>query len=400
MKSIQFLFLLILLNSTNVYAQETVTKPTPITEPQMYPPTEFAIIPERRIQDIYPDSPSEMALRLKNVKALKFDIPLVKRDFPFMKNWSTEKIFNWFEKMAGLVSSAQAQQEVVNTRIETTGEKVKVFRPPGYGRAIVVEFTEGDYQGAFEVKMSGVAPDRFPTHGPHGNGLGTLGEVIREDQFENAERAAIAQTAKSKIHKDDSKKMSLGGTVAGYGVMYAGYDVKHADGNTSPAGIYVRQAHKRMSYNDDVRAAWLPSEVKTEMLKQISKAGFYTGWESNIQGLVKNNKVYVFDFGHWIAWQGFVPEANVWVDPKVAVDFSLWGWSSDKGPSRNHDQWRTSKLDNVWNWAHDSAKSIHHPDGQKWLTSHYDNMVSPLLKKLNVGVPSNYFPSCSAFFAN
>ncbi len=371
-------------------------------EPMMYAPTEYAVIPEKSINDVYPNSASEMAVRLKNVKALKIDIPLVKRDFPFMKNWSTDKIFSWFEKMGGLVSQAQAKQEVVNTKIETTGELVKVYRPPGYGRAVVVEFQEGNFKGAFEIKMSGVAEGKIPSHRPHGNGLGTLGEVIREDHVENAERAAIAHSLRSNqlTSSDPSSaaKLSLGGTVAGYGVMYAGYDVRHQDGSTSPAGIYIRQAHKRMNYDEDVRAAWLPSEVKEDMLRQVSKYGFYTGWESNLQGLVKNNKVYVFDFGHWIAWQGHVSEANIWVDPNLAVNFNDWGWDPKDGPSREKDQWRTSKLDRPWNWAHDTAKTVHDTLGQVYFTQHYDKMMGPLLKKLHVGVPSDYSRSCRSIF--
>jgi hypothetical protein len=363
-----------------------------VVVPDLYAPTEFALPPERRIEGIYQGAVSEMAAELAHVKALKIDIPLAVRDFPFMKDWSPERIYRWFEKMAGLVSIEQTKQEVVNTRIETTGKLRKVYRPPGYGRAVIVQFEVDGKSYAFEVKMSGVGPGQVPSQRAHGNGLGTLGEVTREDFFENAERAAISHFVTNA--KDRAKVATLGGTVAGYGFLYAGYDVRHSDGSTSPAGIYIRQAHKRLSYSDDVRAAWLPLEMKQTILEQISSYGFYTGWESNIQGLIKNGKVYVFDFGHWIGWQGEVKEANVWANVNHAINFNLWGWHSDNGPRRDQDQWRTSKLDNVWNWSHETAKSVMGPDGQKNFIAHYRNMVEPELRKLKVGIAASKVNLC------
>ncbi len=310
--------------------------------------------PLRNIEDVNKNSEPEEFVRLTNARILIADYDLIRKDFIFLRNKSNEEIDKWLLDNTAYISKKQANQSVVNTDIPISDEVITAYRPPRYGRAIVFEVDNPDSQtieGLIDVKGTGSLD---PGHGSHSDGLATLGEVVREYIYERAMREIV---------KDSGLKNKV---VGSYAVVDPGFDVKHANGATSPAGFYLRQAHGRN------KREWLPSGIRVKVQNVLRSYGIDP--KSNIQGTREN---HIFDFGHYI-----VRDDLDNLDKSKSLPFHLWGYNKDleidAPPGRDF-----SKLDWPWIWSHELADNWRKGNANRddvW--RHFINLTQPFIDKI------------------
>jgi hypothetical protein len=210
---------------------------------------------------------AEGVTHLSNARVVFADYARLQRDFPRLgEAWQLrvspelaalapaprqrlihQQIDAWLLRNAAVVSTAQAAQAAVNTPIMTSGDELTAFRPPLYGRALVTSLAEGrrslppaeaadwmdEPDGLLDVKGTGVAPGVVPAPQAHANGLLALGEALTNVAFREVielifRRAGTAFT-----------------TIPEYAVIDLGFEVRDLYGPLTPAGIQVRQAHRR-----------------------------------------------------------------------------------------------------------------------------------------------------------
>lgn len=341
--------------------------------------------PPVRNQSLFVAPVAETMLRVQTARVLIADYPLLRRDFPSLNGKSEPEIDAWLIEHVGVIAQTQAAQSVVNTPIEilhrADGQPVTHpgFRPLYYNRAHVIP-VDG---GFIDIKGSG-APS--PSHRSHGDGLATVGEAIRE---------FIYQKMVQKIFTHAKLEFT---TVANYGVIDYGFDVVHADGSKSPAGIVLRQAHER----PDLRSGggtdifgnfFLNRENSTRVERVLRYYGMTSSGEKygvdrdviNIQG----HKNMVVDFGSYLVRPDYVnptfayneifksnaqpllaPGKPGWLapNPQIRLPFTIWGYSV----TGNADP----KADNIWVWSHELATNIRRGNATRhdlWL--HYTHML-------------------------
>lgn len=323
------------------------------------------IEPERVIEDVHPQSIAEEVVRLKHARVVMADYDLIRRDFPHIRKLSNPEIDEWILNQTAYVSKPQAAQKVVNTPIEITGQTRIAQRPPSYGRALVFQMKDPKNQnldiGLIDVKGSGALA---PGQKDHGNGVATLGECVREFLYENLVRDVL----------DDADLPNK--TVGSYAVVDAGFGVKHADGSSSPAGLYLRQAQHRINYT----GSWLDPDVRTNLQSVLRKYGIDPN--TNVQGTYNND---IFDFGHYVVKNDLVE-----IDSQKQIPFDVWGY--DKSITTDKfDRWFYSKKDNPWNWSHELADAFAGNRANRhdaW--THYLNLLNPARAKLTLNREKDY----------
>jgi hypothetical protein len=313
-------------------------------------------IPKRTIGEVHKGSKPEQMHRLERARVAIVDYDLLRQDFPTLAKFSNEQIDEWLLDQVAYISDPQARQTGVNTPIHVTGETRVAHRPPEYGRAIVFEMRDplGNYIGLIDAKGTGSLK---PGQMDHGNGLSTLGEAIREYNYENMIRGVLIDAGVKNR------------TVGSYGVIDAGFDVVHADGSRSRAGIYLRQAHSRPTYN-----GWLSASKRADLELLFWKYGIDPN--ANIQGTTSDD---IYDFGHYI-----VRDDAPMVDPKKQIPFEQWGYDKSIKPTGKDTRWFYSKHDRPWIWAHETAEAFAKGEAdRKAFERHYDDMVQPVIFKLS-----------------
>lgn len=197
----------------------------------------------------------EEVCRIRNARAVWIDHDLLVRDFPHLADSRLEKDGaiqgtrqhrkrlavdyreSWLVNHCAIASKAQASQTMVNTKIHTTGGTVRAFRPPRYGRALIVEAMDLDCQpcGLLDIKGVGLRPGEKPTHEDHGDGLLPLREALEEYAYQQLIEG-IFQHSCSGFH-----------TLPMYGVLDLGFEIKMEPdpSRTFNAAAYVRPAHRR-----------------------------------------------------------------------------------------------------------------------------------------------------------
>jgi hypothetical protein len=311
--------------------------------------------PKRTINQVHSQSVPEEMYRLRKARIAIMDYDLLRLDFPSLNNMTNYQIDRWILDQVAYISKPQAQQTIVNTPIPLNGDTRKAYRPPEYGRAIVFEIKDpdGKYLGLIDAKGTG---SLHPGQVDHGNGLATLGEAIREYNYENLIRGVLIDAGVPNR------------TVGSYGVIDAGFDVIHADGSTSRAGIYLRQAHSRPSKN-----GWLSPSKREQLEMLFWKYGIDPN--ANIQGTVNDD---IYDFGHYVVKEGYSV-----IDPKKQIPFEQWGYDKSILPTGNDTRWFYSKHDRPWIWAHETAEAFAEGKaGRDAIWRHHIEMVQPALKKL------------------
>lgn len=332
----------------------------------------YAIYPPLRDRAGLLQPREELMVRVRNSKVVLADYAAIRRDFPALSTKSEAKIDEWLLAQTSYVSRAQAQQTDVNTPIELTGEERLALRPDDYGRAVV--FPVDDAGGMMDMKGSGA---RYPRAGDHGDGLATLGESIREFTYEKL------------AHEILQNEGSALTTVQNYAVLDLGFDVRHVDGSTSPAGSVLRQAHTRSlegSFSGWGDAKALEAELIFRKYG-VTSAGALRGVQIeriNIQGTKENG---IVDFGGFLTVEKFEKDVRNWdtpqillhttstkfrqPDPALRVPFEIWGTSV----SGIQDP----KLDNVWIWSHELAKSLRNGTATRAdAETHLRNLLEPV----------------------
>lgn len=185
----------------------------------------------RTLQELDEDRIREDSVRrLSTAQVALADHALLRRDFPALERASDEWIDRWLIEHAGLVAEAQLGQTEVNSAISTSGPPLRAYRPPRYGRSVVVALEQG---GLLDLKGVGVAPGRRPRNAPYATGLEYLGVALGDYLLKRVIDEIFRRTAPSLS------------TVPVYAVLDLGFDVRDGWRGTGPAGLHVRRAHRR-----------------------------------------------------------------------------------------------------------------------------------------------------------
>lgn len=145
-------------------------------------------------------------------------------------------IDHWLIVSAAYISEQQSKTNRVNSRIVHGAPRTEAFRPPRYGRAIVMSAGDppGPYgAGLLDVKGAGVGPGIEPTHASHSNGLEYLGVAIADYLYSWLVDRAFERTVPGYC------------SVPTYALIDLGFDVVDGWLGTAPAGLHVRRAHRR-----------------------------------------------------------------------------------------------------------------------------------------------------------
>lgn len=196
----------------------------------------------------------EQVVRVPGAKVVMADYRALLHDFPHLRSrefreeyktnfcghcadpdFCPDAIDAWLVANAAVVSSAQAQPNSVNSPFKYDPAHLGAYRPPGYGRALVVPVTHRHFSGAglLDVKGAGVAPSRVPSHDEHSSGLEYLGVAIADFIYGWIIERIFARTVPGYT------------TVPVYAVIDLGFDIVGGWHGTAPAGIHVRRAHRR-----------------------------------------------------------------------------------------------------------------------------------------------------------
>lgn len=319
----------------------------------------------------------ETVVRVPTARVVLADYGLIRRDFAETRAMNDARIDEWLLSKTAFVSQAQAGQTVANTQITVSGETTQALRPRDYGRALVFETGQG---GLIDAKGAGAAI--APRPGGHSDGLATLGEATREFLYEKLVRTVLAHSG------SDFE------TVEHYAVIDLGFDVKHAEGTTSPAGLILRQAHSRAPGQFSLFNNVSARQVELILRRYgLTSAGAYRGSTTyseqiNVQGTPDGG---ILDFGGYIAEEAFSRPARnfydfrdlltpdqidfVQPDPRIRVPMKNWGYS-DSGVD-------DPKLDNPWMWSHELAQNYRAGIATRAaFRVHFENLVGTYRREL------------------
>ena len=205
-----------------------------------------------------PDLRAEVVRPVRGARCVFMDVAALRRDFPALMPESPDpparrRLADWLTAGAAVISGPQAAQTTVNTPVATLDREILAYRPPSYGRALVVPVAAAgpfhpeqrsslpDAVGFLDVKGVGVQPGRTPRQERHATGLLPLAEACEE--------FLIQRTLESIFRHSGSSFTAL----PLYGVVDVGYEIRGDDGRPgTPAGILVRRAHRRVPDGCDV----------------------------------------------------------------------------------------------------------------------------------------------------
>jgi hypothetical protein len=154
----------------------------------------------------------------------------------------------WVLRHAAVMSEAQMNSVEANEEIPVCGPTRIAYRPPRYGRALVVQlkdsWPEYEYlephrrpQGLLDVKGCGVAAGQVALPQFHRSGLLGLAGSVRELIFQRIIERVFARTG-----------MDVRG-VGIYAILDLGFRIKVGGGSFMPASAIVRCAHRRTAGN-------------------------------------------------------------------------------------------------------------------------------------------------------
>lgn len=236
-----------------------------------------------------PDLATEEVRHVSTSRVALADYDLIQHDFPELNTQNlqvrlprlarlstTERdqviqdiVDDWLVASAAYVSVPQVEQTVTNTLIQTDGASIG-FRPPKYGRALVVSIQpdpnadeEGGrwpatMPGLLDIKGAGVAPGKTPEK-RECDGLSYLANVLYDYVIKRAIDAIF------------EREVTTLWTVPVYAILDLGFDVVDAGCGAAPAGLHVRRAHRRVLTMEQFGPAY--SEVTLEIERILRKYG-------------------------------------------------------------------------------------------------------------------------------
>lgn len=291
--------------------------------------------PIRDIREI-PSAVKEVVVRVQNAKVILADYALIKEDFPHLGDRTDLEIDDWLINHTAYITKSNALQDEVNTPISLDKTDTRIaYRPYKYGRALVFDLLGSGLIDAKGVGATDPDPDK-------GNGLLSLGEAICEYVWEKTISIIFDHNRKHTFRPNEENLH----TVGAYAVIDFGFDVKHKvhhpfTGLASPAGIVLRQAHRRHGTPGEELYNFLPAETAIPMELVLRKYGVTsagTFYVANLQGSTNQG---VIDFGTYSAMMNFndpllffdfgaeeiQPEFDSYVQPhgKLQVPYELYG---------------------------------------------------------------------------
>ena len=213
----------------------------------------------RHILELCADTPSpEQVVHVSTAKVVLANYAAITNDFPYLRSREfkerysgyfcpschrdelscNDAIDQWIIDNAAFISLQQTSSNSVNSKIVHDESVERAFRPPGYGRALVVPVNTGQSNegaGLLDIKGAGVAPGRTPSHDAYSNGLEYLGVAIADFFYGWLIDKIFARTVPGYW------------TVPIYAVLDLGFDITGGWHGTAPAGLHVRRAHRRNS---------------------------------------------------------------------------------------------------------------------------------------------------------
>ena len=149
----------------------------------------------------------------------------------------TKAIDAWLIRNAAFISKQQTLPNPVNSLIQIDGNSLRrAYRPPDYGRAVVVPIdtpAQAGEAGYLDLKGVGVAPGKLPSHEPHSSGLEYLGNAIVDFFYGWLVDTIFARVCPG-YH-----------VLPVYAVLDLGFDIVGGGYGVAPAGMHVRRAHSR-----------------------------------------------------------------------------------------------------------------------------------------------------------
>ena len=327
-------------------------------------------------------------VRVATTRVVMADYDLIARDFPAQARHEHESVAAWKSRVdqwlvneTGFIAVQQTEQTLVNTPIPLGTGMKKSVRPNGYKRAHVLP-VEG---GVMDAKGIGALS---PAQKHHGNGLASLGEMVREFIYEKLVASIFA----------DAKVNAR--TVGCYAVLDYGFDIVNADGSKMRAGYVLRQPHIRAkgpnSSLDPTRALEIERTLRRYGLTGSGETFAYRSQGHqvafdylNIQGTNNLETAEILDFGAFLAVDHFDQDitdglGTVYVkknapdfvqpDPSLRVRLEEWGNLGKADP----------KFDNPWRYSHELATAwAEGRASRSAFESHFEAMVRTSTKRLS-----------------
>jgi hypothetical protein len=190
----------------------------------------------------------------------------------------TKAINAWLIRNSAFVSLQQALPNAVNSPIDVDDEVKIAYRPPKYGRAVVVRLDTPagkDEPGFLDLKGVGVAPGKTPSHQPHSSGLEYLGFAIADFFYGWLVDTIFARTC-PRYH-----------VLPVYAVLDLGFDIIGGGHGTAPAGLHVRRAHARPMYMPRSGSAHEKLMLHVEFLLRsfgLTTSGYVTAFRLSSSG--------------------------------------------------------------------------------------------------------------------
>jgi hypothetical protein len=176
-----------------------------------------------------PTGALEPVVHLPGARVACADYVALRADFPELRVIDDAAIDDWLVAHAAWISVAQAEQAVVNSPIATGDRVTTAFRPPRYGRSVVVEVPGG----LVDLKGAGVGPGALPSHEDHSNGLEYLAVALGDFMLKSVIDAIFERAAPERF------------SVPVYAILDAGFDLVSGWRGTAAAGLHVRRGHVR-----------------------------------------------------------------------------------------------------------------------------------------------------------
>ncbi len=307
--------------------------------------------------------------RLSNARIVMVNYYAITKKYQILKQFTNPQIDKLLLDMVAYISTTQLKDNEVNTPIPVSEDlkigfrplrkNIKnVYRPFLKNRSLTFEiFHPNNPQksiGVMDVKGSGT-PNPIQRH--HSNGLASLGECIREYLFENLIREIFNH---AKIDET---------TVASYAVIDAGFDIINEDGSHDRAGLYIREAHAKLTS----RESRVPRVKAQKIGKLLAKYGVDPG--GNVQGALGNK---IVDFGHYVANDELTE-----IQDNLLIPFNIWG-GYDKNRQHLSSKWPNAKYDNPWRWSHSLATNFaNRRTNRDHVWQHFLNFMNPVRNVLS-----------------
>ena len=184
--------------------------------------------------------PEQVAV-VSGTSCLWSDVGAIQRDFPAIAGGASA-CEQFVECNASILAANQIVGSDVNEAVNVSGVERTAYRPPQYGRALIIEareLTDGDVNdsaavvGLLDVKGVGVGPDVRPCLAEHSNGLLLLNQAIEELLYQ-------------KIVEEIFRRENL--DVAGlpvYALVDLGFRGRTPQSSMLSCAALVRRAHRR-----------------------------------------------------------------------------------------------------------------------------------------------------------